>query len=172
MTSTEGTGRLATDAVPEQVPVQAWDGPLGDLYRTDHNRFLGLAYVFLGSRSAAEDVVQEAFMAVADRVSEVDKLEPYLRQAVVNRCRSVLRRRATAERHARIHRHLMRRPTWLSYGTCCSVSPGSSERLLCCGTWRVCLTKRSPRSSGARGQRFDLTPHEVLRICGRSCHDP
>ena len=91
---------MATDAVPEQMPAQAWDGPLGDLYRTDHNRFLGLAYVFLGSRSAAEDAVQEAFMAVAARASEIDKLEPYLRQAVVNRCRSVLRRRATAERHA------------------------------------------------------------------------
>lgn len=55
-----------------------------------------LAYVMLGDRAAAEDVVQEAFCGLYrrwDRLAGPDKALPYVRSSVLNGCRSALRRR-------------------------------------------------------------------------------
>ncbi|HEY3736772.1 MAG TPA: sigma-70 family RNA polymerase sigma factor [Jatrophihabitans sp.] len=55
-----------------------------------------LAVMLVDSREAAEDVVQEAFLALHRRWDRVDNHVAYLRTSVVNGCRSVLRRRLLA----------------------------------------------------------------------------
>lgn len=55
-----------------------------------------LAYVMLGDRAAAEDVVQEAFCGLFrrwDRLAGPDKALAYVRSSVLNGCRSALRRK-------------------------------------------------------------------------------
>jgi RNA polymerase sigma-70 factor (sigma-E family) len=56
-----------------------------------------LAQVMLGDRSAAEDVVHDAFFGLCrrwDYLTDARKAPAYLRSAVLNGCRSVLRRQA------------------------------------------------------------------------------
>jgi RNA polymerase sigma-70 factor (sigma-E family) len=55
-----------------------------------------LAYVMLGDRAAAEDVVQEAFGGLYrrwDDLSDKERALAYVRSSVLNGCRSALRRR-------------------------------------------------------------------------------
>jgi RNA polymerase sigma factor (sigma-70 family) len=76
-------------------------GALTELFRRHHGDLVRLATVVLKSREAAEDAVQDVFAAVQARSGQVAQLDaalPYLRAAVLNRCRSVLRRRALAQR--------------------------------------------------------------------------
>lgn len=71
---------------------------------TDHYRSLvRLSAMLLRDTGAAEEVVQDAFIAMHGawrRIREEDKALAYLRQTVVNRSRSVLRRRVVADKHA------------------------------------------------------------------------
>jgi RNA polymerase sigma factor (sigma-70 family) len=94
------TGReRPSSAAPLGADPPAIPPHLADHYRWSKSRYVGLAFVVLGNRSLAEDAVQEAFLAVATKVDAVDNLDAYLRQAVVNRCRAMLRRQATARRY-------------------------------------------------------------------------
>lgn len=54
---------------------------------------LRLAALMVGSRQEAEDVVQEAFLALSLRWDEVDNPGAYLRTSVINGANMVLRRR-------------------------------------------------------------------------------
>jgi RNA polymerase sigma-70 factor (sigma-E family) len=59
-----------------------------------------LAHIMLGSRQAAEDVVQEAFLGLYRRWPQLNdhaKALGYVRSSVLNGCRSALRRRAVLE---------------------------------------------------------------------------
>ncbi len=74
---------------------------VGALYQTMAVGLIRLAYVILGDRQAAEDVVQDAFCNLFrrwDRLSHVQGAEYYVRVAVLNACRSALRRRAIHSR--------------------------------------------------------------------------
>lgn len=56
-----------------------------------------LAQVMLGDRAAAEDVVHDAFAGLYrqwGQLRDASKAQAYLRSAVLNRCRSALRRAA------------------------------------------------------------------------------
>ena len=64
-----------------------------DLVRREQPAMLRVAVVLVGSRATAEDVVQDAFAAVAARWDDLDRPGAYLRTSVVNGCRMVLRRR-------------------------------------------------------------------------------
>jgi RNA polymerase sigma-70 factor (sigma-E family) len=73
------------------------------LYREHAVGLIRLAHVMLGSRAAAEDVVQEAFCGLYRRwqhLSGADKALSYLRSSVLNGCRSALRRNAARDRQA------------------------------------------------------------------------
>jgi RNA polymerase sigma factor (sigma-70 family) len=59
------------------------------------------ATLIVGSRTVAQDVVHDAFVALLDRWAELDEPGPYLQRTVVNGCRDVLRRRSVADRFAR-----------------------------------------------------------------------
>lgn len=57
---------------------------------------IGLAYALSGSRSAAEDLAQEAFVAAHnawDRVSQYEKPEAWVRRVVANKSVSLFRRK-------------------------------------------------------------------------------
>ncbi len=71
------------------------------LYRGHALGLTRLAFLMLGDRHAAEDVVQEAFYGLFrawDRLPDDANVLGYLRVSVVNGCRSVLRRSRRAPR--------------------------------------------------------------------------
>ncbi|GGB25758.1 RNA polymerase sigma24 factor [Flexivirga endophytica] len=78
---------------------------LAELYRTHHLQMVRLARLLVDDTASAEDVVQEAFLgmhrnrgALRDSRAAVG----YLRQAVVNQSRSMLRRRRTVRAHLKV----------------------------------------------------------------------
>jgi RNA polymerase sigma-70 factor (sigma-E family) len=78
------------------------DELLTTLYTSHYRGLVRLAAFLTGDRDNAEEVVQDAYVAVLGswrRVRELDKAEAYLRTAVVNASRSRLRRRQVAQRH-------------------------------------------------------------------------
>ena len=88
---------------PDGTTIRAEDAAVavGALYQTTATGLIRLAYVILDDRQAAEDVVQDAFCNLFhrwDRLSHVQGAEYYVRVAVLNACRSVLRRRAVRSR--------------------------------------------------------------------------
>ena len=88
---------------------QAWDADtaLEQLYAAHWRSLVRLAVLLVHDHGLAEEVVQDAFVAVHDRwrrLRDPEKGLAYLRQTVVNRSRSALRHRAVVERHAAAQR--------------------------------------------------------------------
>jgi RNA polymerase sigma factor (sigma-70 family) len=81
-TRTEGAGWAGSEAI----------------YVSAYRQLIRVAFVLTGSGPEAEDVVQDVFTRVGPRIAELDDPVPYLRVAVVNRCRS-------------LHRHTRSAPT-------------------------------------------------------------
>jgi RNA polymerase sigma-70 factor (sigma-E family) len=77
------------DSPPVDSP---WDGALVELYEQHYDQLVRLAYLVSGRASAAEEVVQDAFIKTHRSWNEVRDPVPYLRTAVVNGCRSWGRR--------------------------------------------------------------------------------
>jgi RNA polymerase sigma-70 factor (sigma-E family) len=72
------------------------------LYGAHYRSLVRLAALLLRDADEAEEVVQDAFVAMHDgwgRLRDADKALAYLRRSVVNRSRSALRRRAVRERY-------------------------------------------------------------------------
>jgi RNA polymerase sigma factor (sigma-70 family) len=68
------------------------------LFRRHYAALVRLGVVMLGSREAAEDAVQDAFLALhrhRSTLRDQGAAEAYLRSAVLNRCRSWVRRQIT-----------------------------------------------------------------------------
>jgi RNA polymerase sigma factor (sigma-70 family) len=59
-----------------------------DFYRRRFPDAVRLAHLLSGDASVAEDLAQEAFVRVRERLDDVDAPWAYLRAAVVNACRS------------------------------------------------------------------------------------
>lgn len=79
---------------------------LEDLYRTHRMRLVRLAILLVDEQATAEDVVQEAFTGLHRNWSSLRDARAavgYLRTAVVNGSRSVLRRRKTARDYVPPH---------------------------------------------------------------------
>lgn len=77
----------------------AWPPELVDRYRTDRLPLVRLAYLLIGHRPEAEEIVQEAFIATCRAWPTVRRPEQYLRRAVVNRCRSWGRHQQVVKAH-------------------------------------------------------------------------
>ncbi|WP_344858927.1 SigE family RNA polymerase sigma factor [Planomonospora alba] len=76
---------------------------MAGLFAEHHLGLVRLALLMVGDQATAEDVVQEAFTrthAGRRRLRDPDKALTYIRSAVLNGARSVLRRRAVAFRRA------------------------------------------------------------------------
>jgi RNA polymerase sigma-70 factor (sigma-E family) len=83
----------------------AWSADLAviELYTVQYKALVRLATMLVRDTSTAEEVVQDAFIAMHDgwhRLKDAEKALAYLRQAVVNRSRSVLRHRTVVEKNA------------------------------------------------------------------------
>jgi RNA polymerase sigma-70 factor (sigma-E family) len=77
------------------------------LFREHHPDLVRLAVLMLGDQPTAEDVVQDVYASMHARWSRAeapDAALPYVRAAVLNACRSVLRRRGIARRAGALHR--------------------------------------------------------------------
>ena len=78
--------------------------PLEVVYRRDLSRLVGLAQWVVGSRPLAEELVQETFARVVERspnIEDLSELGAYVRSALMNVCRSKLRRVTLERRHAK-----------------------------------------------------------------------
>jgi RNA polymerase sigma-70 factor (sigma-E family) len=76
---------------------------LTTLYEAHALTLIRLAYVMLGDRPAAEDVVQDAFLGLYKgwgRLRDTASAPGYLRASVLNGCRMVLRSRARRDDQA------------------------------------------------------------------------
>lgn len=72
------------------------------LFRAEYGRLVGLARLLVDDPGQAEEVVQDAFVALYRRCGEVEHPPRYLRTTVVNGARGRLRQRAVARRHLRV----------------------------------------------------------------------
>jgi RNA polymerase sigma-70 factor (sigma-E family) len=79
------------------------DEAVTQLYTSHYRSLVRLAALLVRDEPTAEEVVQECFIAMHDgwhRLRDKDKALGYLKRAVVNRCRSVLRHRSMMQRNA------------------------------------------------------------------------
>ena len=80
------------------------------LFRDHHAELVRLALLMLGDLPSAEDVVQDVYASLhrrsraQGRAQTIEAPLPYVRAAVLNGCRSVLRRRDIARRAGLTHR--------------------------------------------------------------------
>jgi RNA polymerase sigma factor (sigma-70 family) len=82
-----------TEAAASPRPVRAVP-EFESFYRSEYRQVVGLAYVLSGSRIAAEDIAQDAFLAAHkewDRVAFYDRPEAWVRRVVSNLSVSFMR---------------------------------------------------------------------------------
>ncbi|MGH3520166.1 MAG: RNA polymerase sigma factor [Haloechinothrix sp.] len=99
-------GRLRTIDAPVAAPEPAGPLTLEDLYRQHRMRLVRLAILLVDEPATAEDVVQDAFTGLHrnwGKLRDSAAALGYLRTAVVNGSRSVLRRRRTARDYVPPH---------------------------------------------------------------------
>lgn len=92
-------------SVTKQSVTNTWDADrlVTELYTVEYRSLVRLAVLLVHDVQTAEEVVQDAFIAMHDgwhRLKDAEKALAYLRQAVVNRSRSVLRHRMVVEKNA------------------------------------------------------------------------
>jgi RNA polymerase sigma-70 factor (sigma-E family) len=86
------------------MPVEVAATTFEDLFRSRYEPMVRVAFLLVGSRAEAEDVVQDAFARIELRWSRLDNPEGYLRRCVVNRSHDMLRRRRLEQRFRLLHR--------------------------------------------------------------------
>ena len=94
---------MTSVALDDAAVGRSTEDEVAALFRSEYAGLVRMASLLLGDRSASEEVVQDAFVAVHGawrRLRDADKALAYLRRSVVNRSRSVLRRRAVSEKYA------------------------------------------------------------------------
>lgn len=101
---TDVTETLVAGGTTGAVAV-AWDADqaVTALYSAHYRSLVRLSALLVRDLATAEEVVQDAFVAMHGawrRLRDPEKALSYLRQAVVNRSRSVLRHRAVVEKYA------------------------------------------------------------------------
>jgi len=92
------TDATMSDTMPDR------DEQIANLFVTHYDGLCRLAALLLHDRGGAEEVVQEAFLRTFSswwRIRHLERAHWYLRTAVINQCRSRLRRRTTEDRSNR-----------------------------------------------------------------------
>jgi RNA polymerase sigma-70 factor (sigma-E family) len=85
-----------------ETTVPTADETIDDLYRLHHVRLVRLAVLLTSDAGVAEEIVQEAFVALWrrwDKLRDVEAAAAYARTSVVNLSRSFLRRKLLEIRH-------------------------------------------------------------------------
>ena len=94
---------VVTESATEVKPEMLADEAVTELYSSHYRSLVRLAVLLVRDEPTAEEVVQECFIAMHDgwhRLRDQEKALSYLKQAVVNRSRSVLRHRSVIDRNA------------------------------------------------------------------------
>jgi RNA polymerase sigma-70 factor (sigma-E family) len=97
------SGAVRAEAPPAEHAVWDADRVITDIYHSEYKSLVRLAVLLVHDVHTAEEVVQDAFVAMHTawrRLRDSDKALSYLRQAVVNRARSVLRHRNVVDKNA------------------------------------------------------------------------
>jgi len=100
-----GTDTVLPDAFPTSGTARAeWsaDRAVTELYSLHYRALVRLAALLVRDTPTAEEVVQDSFVAMHggwQRLRDAEKALAYLRQAVVNRSRSVLRHRTVVDKN-------------------------------------------------------------------------
>ncbi len=92
----------ALSETPLGVPAIDVDALVVSLFRAEGSRLVSLARFFVDDRTAAEDLVQEAFIRLArsgHRIHDEDRAAAYLRSIVINLARDHNRRGLVSFRH-------------------------------------------------------------------------
>ena len=103
--SSVATKAVLPDAFPVSGTVRAeWsaDRAVVELYSEHYRALVRLAALLVRDTPTAEEVVQDSFVAMHggwQRLRDAEKALAYLRQAVVNRSRSVLRHRTVVDKN-------------------------------------------------------------------------
>ena len=89
---------------------------VAELFRDHHGELVRLAVLMVGDVPTAEDVVQDVYASLHRRAHQHQPRDPlpYVRAAVLNGCRSALRRRGIARRVTLVHRASQREETLAS----------------------------------------------------------
>jgi RNA polymerase sigma-70 factor (sigma-E family) len=82
----------------ERVRAAPDAGDVAELFRAHHLSLVRLALLLLGDQAGAEDVVQDVYARLQRRRDAPANLPAYARTAVLNGCRTLLRRRALLRR--------------------------------------------------------------------------
>jgi RNA polymerase sigma-70 factor (sigma-E family) len=93
------------DPVLKEPVVRTADVDIDALYHAHWRDLVRLAVLLVDDVASAEDVVQDAFVALHRRsgaLRDPDAAVAYLRASVVNLSRSVLRRRQVARKHLKV----------------------------------------------------------------------
>jgi RNA polymerase sigma-70 factor (sigma-E family) len=102
VTETLAAGALVSD-VRSLSPAWDADRVVTEIYHNEYKSLVRLAVLLVHDVPTAEEVVQDAFETMHTawrRLREKEKALSYLRQAVVNKSRSVLRHRTVVDRNA------------------------------------------------------------------------
>jgi RNA polymerase sigma-70 factor (sigma-E family) len=86
------------------APTWTADEAVTALFSSEYRPLVRLASLLLRDAGLAEEVVQDAFVGLHERwtrLRDPDSAAAYLRQSVVNRCRSALRHRGVVDRFLR-----------------------------------------------------------------------
>ena len=104
-----GEATVADPVLPDAFPVSGtaraeWSADLAviELYSHHYRALVRLAALLVRDTQTAEEVVQDSFVAMHggwQRLRDAEKALAYLRQAVVNRSRSVLRHRTVIDKN-------------------------------------------------------------------------
>jgi RNA polymerase sigma-70 factor (sigma-E family) len=99
----EHTAAASAPARGRRYQISHADEAVTQLYSNHYRSLVRLAGLLVRDEPTAEEVVQECFIAMHDgwgNLRDDDKALSYLKQAVVNRSRSVLRHRSVTDRNA------------------------------------------------------------------------
>lgn len=124
-----------------------WPPGFVTLYHDRYGHMVRLAHLLTGRQDVAEELVQDAFVKLADRWQRIDAPGAYLRTVVVNACRSHHRRRGVEERYVAAQQPEVTGPPEVH------------------GIWEQ-LHQLSPRRRAALVLRYyeDLDDHEIARV--------
>ncbi|MEA2435343.1 MAG: hypothetical protein QOG54_2800 [Actinomycetota bacterium] len=90
------------------------DAHVAALFDEHYDRLRDLAFMIIGDRGAAEELVMEAFLKTFTgwaRIRDLDRADAYLKRAVVNLCRSKIRRKTIEFRqNATVYKREERKP--------------------------------------------------------------
>lgn len=101
---------ITVTGASDRKPIAArrdWNANVSDwatTYASSYRMMLRVAYSLTGNTASAEDAVHDAFCTVGPKIISLDDPVPYLRVAVVNRCRTMYSKQRRAEAHRRLER--------------------------------------------------------------------